>query len=341
MTWESMIILSALAALIPLSYLVEAFRTAPAAPDRLDWAPEIPIRYVDLDGTKLRYITAGQGPALVLLHTLRTQLDMFQKVIPELAHRFRVYALDFPGHGFSDIPKTQYSAELFVTATTRFLDQLDIRDAVVAGESIGGTVALLLAARRNPRVRSVVAINPYDYAGGRGIRRSSLLANILFGLNNVPVLGSTVTRLRLYPIVKRVLKGGVYRKGALPSALARALYRVGNRRGHYRAFMSLVRRWASWERARVEYAHVDRPVLLIYGDHDWSRVAEREADRQAIPGAEPRIIKDAGHFLSLDAPRELVQAVVSFAERPALASSPVQPMPVVATGLHTPNTGGH
>ena len=316
MTWETMIILSALAALVAVSYMVEALRAGPVAPDRLDWAPDVPIRYVDVKGTKLRYIASGQGPALVLLHTLRTQLDMFQKVIPDLAKRFRIYAMDYPGHGYSDIPEATYSSEFFVTRVARFLDQLDIRDAVIVGESIGGSIALLLAARHNPRVRAVVAINPYDYDGGRGIRRSSVLANILFGLNNVPVLGSTVTRLRLYPIVKRVLEGGVYRRGALPATLARELYRVGNRRGHYRALMSLVRHWPSWERARVEYAQVDRPTLLIYGDHDWSRADERESDRRAIPGAGLRIIKDAGHFLSLDAPEEVMQAVVGFASHP-------------------------
>jgi len=316
MTWETMIIVSALAALVAVSYLIEALRSAPVAPDRLDWAPDVPIRYVDVKGTKLRYIASGQGPALVLLHTLRTQLDMFQKVIPDLAKRFRIYAMDYPGHGYSDIPEATYSSEFFVTRVARFLDQLDIRDAVIVGESIGGSIALLLAARHNPRVRAVVAINPYDYDGGRGIRRSSVLANILFGLNNVPVLGSTVTRLRLYPIVKRVLEGGVYRRGALPATLARELYRVGNRRGHYRALMSLVRHWDSWERARAEYSSIDVPTLLIYGDHDWSRVGERESDRQIIAGAELRIIKDAGHFLSLDAPQEVVQAVVGFANHP-------------------------
>ena len=316
MTWETMIILSALAALVAVSYLIEALRSAPVAPDRLDWAPDVPIRYVDVKGTKLRYIASGQGPALVLLHTLRTQLDMFQKVIPDLAKRFRIYAMDYPGHGYSDIPEATYSSEFFVTRVARFLDQLDIRDAVIVGESIGGSIALLLAARHNPRVRAVVAINPYDYDGGRGIRRSSVLANILFGLNNVPLLGATVTRLRLYPIVKRVLEGGVYRKGALPATLARELYRVGNRRGHYRALMSLVRHWDSWERARAEYSSIDVPTLLIYGDHDWSRVGERESDRQIIAGAELRIIKDAGHFLSLDAPQEVVQAVVGFANHP-------------------------
>ncbi len=57
--------------------------------------------------------------------------------------------------------------------------------------------------------------------------------------------------------------------------------------------MSLVRHWRSWERTRVEYAQVDRPALLIYGDHDWSRANERESDRRAIPGAKLRIIKES------------------------------------------------
>ena len=69
---------------VGLSYVVEELRSAPAAPEQLSWAPEIPIRYVKVNDINLRYVKVGQGPPLVLLHTLRTQLDMFQKVIPAL-----------------------------------------------------------------------------------------------------------------------------------------------------------------------------------------------------------------------------------------------------------------
>jgi hypothetical protein len=62
-----------------VSYVVEGSRSAPAAPATLTWAPDIPIRYVNVNGVTLRYVKVGQGPPLVLLHTLRTQLDMFQK----------------------------------------------------------------------------------------------------------------------------------------------------------------------------------------------------------------------------------------------------------------------
>jgi hypothetical protein len=67
-----------------VSFIVEAIRTKPTTPKRLRWAPNIPIRYVDVNGNRLRYIKAGEGPTLVLLHTLRTQLDLFEKVVPKI-----------------------------------------------------------------------------------------------------------------------------------------------------------------------------------------------------------------------------------------------------------------
>ena len=280
----------------------------PAAPP-IPWAPDVPINYVTVDGTRIRYVVAGSGPALVLLHTLRTQLDMFQKVIAELATRFRVYALDYPGHGHSDAPDADYAADFFVAKVAGFLDRLNIQDAVLAGESIGGTIALLLAARRNLRIRGVLAVNPYDYDRGRGLRRSSALANVFIGMSGIPLIGAAMGRKPPYSAVKRILQGGVYRKNAFPPALLRELYAAGMEPGHPRAFLQLVRHWPSWEQARAEYGNIALPVLLLYGDHDWSHEAEREADRRAIPGSRMRVVKDAGHFLALDVPDAFVQAV--------------------------------
>ncbi|HEY7636658.1 MAG TPA: alpha/beta hydrolase [Gemmatimonadales bacterium] len=302
----------ALVGLVLISYLVERLRPSPPPPERLAWAPTIPIQYVEVNGSRLRYISTGNGPPLVLLHTLRTQLDMFQRVVPALSQRFRVYALDYPGHGYSEIPRGDYSADFFVTAVERFLERLDISHAVVLGESIGGTIALLLAARHNPRVKAVVAVNPYDYDRGRGLERSSLLGKPILRLNDVPVLGGTFQRLRSYPLVRQVFQGGVVREGAFPPTLPREMYRVGNRRGHNSAFMALIHQWPSWERARQEYSNIDQPVLLIYGERDWSREDERQANRRALPRAASRVVPNAGHFLALDAPEELLKEVFEF-----------------------------
>jgi pimeloyl-ACP methyl ester carboxylesterase len=216
MSWILIAILTFLVALVVVSYIVETLRPAPKQPEILVWAPSIRIEYVDLGGIRIRCVKTGVGPNLVLLHTLRTQLDIFEKIIPELEKHFTVHAFDYPGHGWSDIPKAAYAPEDFYQWTAAYLDKLDIRQAAVVGISIGGTISLVLAARQNPRVTRVMAINPYDYWSTGGIRRSSLTARLVFTPSEVPVLGATIMRLRNRYVSDRIFEGGLASPSSLP-----------------------------------------------------------------------------------------------------------------------------
>lgn len=304
------VLLASGAAVLGLSHLVEALRRPPTVPTQLTWAPGLAPQFIDVDNIRLRYVAAGSGDPVVLVHTLRTQLDMFQNVLPQLATRFRVYALDLPGHGYSAIPDTEYAPPLFKAALAGFLDSLDLRDVVVAGESIGGTVALMLAASAHPRVRAVVAVNPYDYDRGRGIRRGSALTNAIISTSAVPVLGGTIMRLRSRPILHHVFADGVANPDSLPAALSAEMYAVGNRPGHYQAFMSLARHLPEWDDQRDSYPRITMPVQIVYGEQDWSTAAERDTVVRLIPGAKLTVVARAGHFLSLDAPAAFVDAVI-------------------------------
>lgn len=296
-----------------VSMVVEALRPPPPVPGTLAWAPSVPIQYTTVNGYRLRYIKTGQGPNLVLLHTLRTQLDIFQKVIPALAQRYTIYAMDFPGHGYSDIPQVDYEPKLFVDTVAGFLDELDIRDATLAGISIGGTIALLIAAQRNPRVQKVVAINPYDYGRGDGLRRSSPLAKLIAGLALVPIVGETVMRFRNRMVEDMIFKGGVAEPDAIPLQFLEELYLVGTRPGHYKAFLNLLRNGHKWDEAHAHYQDIQVPVLLVYGENDWSRPAEREATCKEIPNAKMETVAGGVHFLALDRPREVERLIAGFA----------------------------
>jgi pimeloyl-ACP methyl ester carboxylesterase len=295
------------------SFIMEATRPVPQAPRKLRWAPNIPIEYVEVGGNTLRYIKTGTGPVLVLLHSLRTQLDLFEKVVPELAKHFTVYALDYPGHGYSDIPKARYDAAFFTEVVEGFISKLNLRSVTLAGISIGGAIALIIAAQRNPRVARVIGINPYDYAKGRGMARSSIFGWFVTYASLLPVIGEAVMRLRNSLIMGAVLRGGVADPNSIPQALLKEMYLVGNRSGHYRAFLSLLRNAASWQTATKDYGRIEVPVLLIWGDRDWARPSEREHDRTLIPNAQMTTFKRGGHFLSLDRPQELHDLIVRFA----------------------------
>jgi len=183
---------------------------------------------------------------------------------------------------------------------------------VFVGESIGASIGLILAARGNPRIAHVLAINPYDYGRWGGARRSSPLNNIVFTTILWPVLGPIVARAGTKRLLRLVLAGGLHDRHNLPPALADEIARCGRLPGHARAFRSLCLQWRSWLSARTQYCQVNVPVTLVYGDKDWSHPAERAANARAIPGAHLVTLNATGHFASLDKPSEiagLIQAV--------------------------------
>jgi pimeloyl-ACP methyl ester carboxylesterase len=95
------------------------------------------------DGSRLRYYTPSTGPPLVLMHTVRTQLDYFQQVIPQLWDHYTIYALDLPGMGWSDIvPGARYEEPELRATVVEFANGLNLHGVTLAGESLGAALAL-------------------------------------------------------------------------------------------------------------------------------------------------------------------------------------------------------
>ena len=268
------------------------------------------LHRVTVNGCDLRYLRTGTGTPIVLLHPLRAQLEYF---LPLLRHldpaRFEVIALDLPGHGESGAPHADYTAAYFTDAVAGFLEATGVRGAVLVGESIGGAIALALAARHDPRVARVVSVNPYDYGRRGGIRRSSPLANVLFTAMLWPAAGTLVAHSGTKAVLKRVLAGGLHDPRKLPDDLVDDMYRCGSRPGHARAFRSLCLQWHTWITARDQYPSITMPATLAYGDHDWSRPPEREANQRAVPGAHTALLEGCGHFSSLEKPGEIAPLI--------------------------------
>jgi pimeloyl-ACP methyl ester carboxylesterase len=266
-------------------------------------------RRISVLGSELRCLRTGRGPTVVLLHTLRTQLEYFVPLMRALDQDLEIVAPDLPGHGRSSAPRVEYTAGYFTDVVERLLDTLNLSRVLLVGESIGASIGLALAARRNPRLAGVVAINPYDYGRGGGIRRSSPLANVVFTAMNWPLVGSVVARTGSKGILRRVMTGGVYDPRNLPSDLVDELWVCGKLPGHARAFLSLSRQWRSWIAARAGYSAAELPITLVYGDHDWSRPEDREANGGVLRTARRVTLEKCGHFSCLDQPGQIARLV--------------------------------
>ena len=155
-------------------------------------------RYVRVGNIDTHQVVAGEGPPLLLLHGLGASVITWRDNIGPLSRAFRVYALDLPGHGDSDKPDIDYSADTVVQFLLGFVESLGIERPRMIGNSIGGALALITALRYPDLVDGLVLVD----SGGLG-REVPLYVRLV----SVPGLGELLesskvggTRFMLYNV---------------------------------------------------------------------------------------------------------------------------------------------
>jgi pimeloyl-ACP methyl ester carboxylesterase len=264
------------------------------------------------DGSRLRYYTVGSGPALVLMHTVRGQLDYFQRVIPQLWDHYTIYALDLPGMGWSDIvPGAQYEEPQLRAAVVEFVRGLDLHDVTLSGESLGGALSLTASIDLKDRVTRVVAFNSYDYPEGG--MRANWIARLIIGSVRMPVLGPVFAHLEPRSMLRTILQGGYVDKTKLPEDFVTELSRSGHRPGYDKVARRVFRSLEGFDRARERYPRVPAPVTLVYSENDWSRPAERDRVAQAVADVHRITVPRTGHFSALERPDTMARILLDAA----------------------------
>ncbi|HSD78120.1 MAG TPA: alpha/beta fold hydrolase [Solirubrobacteraceae bacterium] len=161
------------------------------------------FRRVATRAGRLSVMEAGAGPPVVLLHGLGATKASFLPTVGALADRHRVVAVDLPGFGDSDKPLgAPYDAPFFAGAVVALLDALGLERAAIAGNSMGGRVALETALRASQRVERLVLLAP-ALAWLRDRPWAPLLRLV------PPQLGvlQPAPRALVEPVVRRVIPG--------------------------------------------------------------------------------------------------------------------------------------
>jgi pimeloyl-ACP methyl ester carboxylesterase len=157
---------------------------AQSATDGRQAKPSLHASMAQVAALRLRFVRAGMGMPVVLLHGYGESLLSWEMVFDRLARDADVVAVDLPGFGLSSKPASGYTADSLATVVLRFLDQLGIRRFVLVGHSLGGVVAAAMAIRDPPRVLGLALIDaalvtPWALAGtsdtsraGASVRRA-------------------------------------------------------------------------------------------------------------------------------------------------------------------------
>ena len=253
---------------------------------------------VTVNGIRMHYQKAGNGPPLVLVHGLVGSWRNWDQNIEFLARTATVYAIDLVNMGDSQrVLGLDSSLEATADSLAGFLHALDLERADVAGHSHGGAIAMMLAARHPSLVRRLVLFapaNPFCDMGSKliGFYQTPLGAWFARRIPGLPRGLHKIALSRMYGDPRRVAENALegYTTGL-------DLLRVQH-------VLSILRGWAEDMRVLSE-ALVNvrqRPTLLIWGDRDRA-VGLSSGERLAETlGASLLVLEGVGH--------------VSFAERP-------------------------
>jgi pimeloyl-ACP methyl ester carboxylesterase len=260
--------------------------------------------------TRLHYQQWGaSGPRLLLVHAIGFDHRSWEGIIPALAERYRVTAVDLPGHGESDKPfGVDYGLRAMAARVARFIEELGWEDAILVGNSIGGGTSLATAVLAPERVRALALLNSVAFRTGL-----PYLGRLAF-VPVLPLLGcyapSLVVRLGLESVRGR---WGTVSADRL-SACNRYL-RATEGRG---AFFQMLRQLygPDLDELAERYGEIRCPALVLHGERD-PLIAVRHAETLAgtLPNAQLVRVPRCGHFPQEECPQEVLPPLLEFLER--------------------------
>ena len=271
--------------------------------------------WMDLDGARMRYLRAGSGPALILLHGLLGYSFSWRYTMPALAPYATVYAPDMMGAGFSDRPAgLDHSMRGTARRLLRFVAGLGISSFDLLGTSHGGAVAIMAAAEclggnaglHLRRLVLVAPVNPYSAHG----RRLAQFVGSRFG---AALFRLTSAHMRFsYPYWHARMYGD---RSRIPAGTLAGYMAPLAKPGLFEHALSIVSTWTQdlrgLEATLPKLASI--PTLLMWGSKD-SAVYASSAARLAkyFPNSRTIIFPGIGHLPYEECAEEFNRALIDF-----------------------------
>ncbi|HEY8156794.1 MAG TPA: alpha/beta fold hydrolase [Myxococcota bacterium] len=269
---------------------------------------------LSLNGERVVYRTAGQGPVLLLVHGMAGSSETWRRVMPPLAERFTVLAPDLLGQGESEKPRGDYSLGAHANMLRDLLDALGHERVTIVGQSLGGGVAMQFAYQFPERCERLVLVD----SGGLG-------REVTFFLRVLTVPGfESVFPLICAPWVRVAgnrVASWLGRAGMRPAPASQEVWRsfasladTESRRAFFRSLRDVIdfKGQAVSALGRL-YRAAHLPTLIVWGAQDpFIPVSHAVAAHQAIPGSRLEIFDGVGHYPHCEAPERFVEVLVDF-----------------------------
>jgi pimeloyl-ACP methyl ester carboxylesterase len=279
-------------------------------------ATEVPREAIDNsyvhDGVRIHFRDRGAGSAIVLIHGFGASLDTWRYLEDGLKNEYRVVSLDLKGHGYSDRPlDDRYSLQDHAAVVLGLMDHLNLKNVVLAGNSLGCAIALMAALKAQQESSATVAAIVL-IAGSLDGDKLPLYLRLL----RLPVIGSLATKLTPATFGTRlILKRAYYDDEKVTDSLVELYAKYQRIAGTEHALITTARQMipADISGLREALKNLQIPTLNIIGEHD--QIIPREsAERvcQILPRCRAVTIEQAGHVPQEEKPEEVIPLIKDF-----------------------------
>lgn len=253
------------------------------------------------NGVGLPYVERGSpsGVPVLLLHGITDSWRSFERVLPYLPDSIRAFAISQRGHGDADRPAEGYRPEDFAADIAALMHALDLGPAIVAGHSMGASIAQRFAIDHPGRTLGLVLAG--SLATWRAHPDFVQLWDCVVSTLTDPIDPRFVREFQestlAQPVPPAFLETVVRESLKLPARVWKAVLRE-----------ALLEPDFSGELARIR-----APTLILWGDRDALTRSGQEALAAAIPGSRRMVYAGAGHGLHWEEPRRFAADLAAFA----------------------------
>jgi pimeloyl-ACP methyl ester carboxylesterase len=259
---------------------------------------------LSVNGARLHYEDTGNGPeTVVFAHGLLWSSWMFQQQVIALKDRYRCITFDFRGQGQSEITRTGYDMDTLAEDAVALIQALGVAPCHFVGLSMGGFVAMRLAARRPELIRSMVLLETSaDPEPPENVPRYKLLSFIARWLS-MRVVGDKVMKIMFGEKFLTDLS-----RAQLREECRHRLY-TNNKTGTARATHGVITRQPVYE----ELGKIRAPTLILVGDEDVATpLPKSRRIHERIAGSRLVTIPGAGHSSTIEEPAAVSAALLEF-----------------------------
>ncbi|MCB5275826.1 FAD-containing monooxygenase EthA [Arthrobacter sp. SO5] len=290
--------------------------SGPGTPTERPDPLELPgTEHITVAGTRLRYRKTGTGAPVLLLHGIGQSLDDWTEQHERLSAHHTVYSVDLPGFAYSDRVSGAATLAKLSNILPAFLDAVGVHEPLpVMGNSLGGAVAMKLAADHAGRVSALVLANSAGFG-----KEVTLVLRLL----SVRPLAALLLRPDKAASL-RTVQAVFYDKNLVTDARVGHAFALSQRATHRQTVLDIAHDLgtiagirAAW---RTELAKAlatsDIPVLVVWGTHDHILpFSHLEAAAAALPQAESHVFSKTGHMPQIERPDEFAEVVEEFLAR--------------------------